>query len=226
LSATKAISSLASPATPPIDWTKRGSREHVAQFYSNDTYLIDTLSEIIGPALGAGDSAIIVATRAHRQALGRSLKSRGLDLAHITKQGRYIALDAAETLAKFMVDGTPDRARFANVIGGLVERAEAKSQRSGRGPTVFGEMVALLWEGGNTLAALQLEQLWNELAREDLLSANPNLNPETLSIGAPLQLNHFLSLAGSPGVPPANPVMDRDEFCGKAGIDPSGPPNA
>jgi signal transduction histidine kinase len=27
-------------------------------------------------------------------------------------------------------------------------------------------MVALLWEGGNTLAALQLEQLWNELARE------------------------------------------------------------
>jgi len=65
--------------------------------------------------------------------------------------------------------------------------------------------------------------VWNELAKEDLLSANPNLNPETLSIGAPLQLNHFLSLAGSPGVPPANPVMDRDEFCGKAGIDPSGP---
>jgi signal transduction histidine kinase len=166
LSATKAIRSLASPATPPVDWTKRGSREHVAQFYSKDTYLIDTLSGIIGPALGAGNSAIIVATHTHRQALGRSLKSRGLDLANITKQGRYIALDAADTLAEFMVDGTPDRARFANVIGGLVEGAKSKSQRSGRGPTVFGEMVALLWEGGNTLAALQLEQLWNELARE------------------------------------------------------------
>jgi signal transduction histidine kinase len=166
LSATKAIRSLASQTTPPIDWTNRGSREHVAQFYSNDTFLINSLTGIIGPALGAGDSAIIVATRAHRQALGRSLKGRGLDLANLTKQGRYIALDAADTLTKFMVNGTPDSALFSKLIAGLVERAKAKSQRKGCGPTVFGEMVALLWEGGNTLAALQLEQLWNELARQ------------------------------------------------------------
>src|SRR5262249_31356990 len=30
----------------------------------------------------------------------------------------------------------------------------------------FGEMVALLWSEGNMAAALRLEQLWNELARD------------------------------------------------------------
>jgi signal transduction histidine kinase len=166
LSAPKTIGPLAGSAAPPIDWKKPGRREHVAQFYSSDAFLINSLSKIIGPALGAGDSAIAVATRAHREALGRRLEGRGLDLAVIAKQGRYIALDAADTLAMFMVGGTPDALLFIKVIGGLVERAKAKSQETSRRLSVFGEMVALLWEQGNTQAALRLEQLWNELAKE------------------------------------------------------------
>jgi hypothetical protein len=56
--------------------------------------------------------------------------------------------------------------------------------------------------------------VWNEVAREDLLSANPNLKAETVGVGAPLQLDHFLNV---------RKVMNREEFCCKAGIDPSRP---
>ena len=118
----------------------------------------------MGPALRAGDAGIVVATRAHREALARSLKSRKFDLAKITKQDRYIAVDAASTLAKFMVDGMPDPSLFAKVIGRLLERVKGKSRSKSGRVFVFGEMVALLWFQGNTQAALRLEQLWNELA--------------------------------------------------------------
>jgi hypothetical protein len=56
--------------------------------------------------------------------------------------------------------------------------------------------------------------VWNELAREDLLSANPNLDAQTLCVGAPLQLDNFLH---------ARKVMIRDEFCRKVGLEPSRP---
>jgi signal transduction histidine kinase len=138
-------------------------RTHVAQFYSSDTFFLNSLSAVIRPALRAGDTALVVATQAHREELGRRLKTAGVNVANLTKQGRYISLDAASTLAKFMVDGTPDAALFTKVVGRLVERAKGKS-RKGRGLFVFGEMVALLWTSGNTQGALRLEQLWNELA--------------------------------------------------------------
>jgi PAS domain S-box-containing protein len=75
-----------------------------------------------------------------------------------------VALDAADTLSKFMRDGSPDPRAFANVVGGVFDRARAVA---GVGPRVaaFGEMVALLWAEGKPEAAIQLEQLWNDLAQ-------------------------------------------------------------
>ena len=59
-------------------------------------------------------------------------------------QGRYIALDAAETLAKIMVEGFPDAARFREVIGKLVIQAQNEAGHAS-GVVAFGELVALLW---------------------------------------------------------------------------------
>jgi hypothetical protein len=56
--------------------------------------------------------------------------------------------------------------------------------------------------------------VWNEIAKEDLLTANPNLKAETVGVGAPLQLDNFLNV---------RKVMNREEFCRKARIDPSRP---
>jgi len=138
---------------------------HSVQFYSQDTFLLDGLSRFVGTALVAGDAAIVLATRAHREGLESRLQVHGLNTARAASQGRYIVLDAAETLAKIMVEGFPDGTCFREIIGNLVIQAQTAAEH---GPRVvaFGEMVALLWEDGKHDAAIRLEQLWNELGKE------------------------------------------------------------
>jgi signal transduction histidine kinase len=166
MSASKASELPPNPPTRPMNWSPKRPHGHVVQFYSNDEFLIGSLSRLIGSALGAGDAAIAVATPEHRAALAGNLSSRGLDVASIAQQGRYVALDASETLSKFMLDGRPDPVLFEEVISGLVERTKAKAGGKDARLCVFGEMVALLWTQGQTEAAVRLEQLWNDLGSE------------------------------------------------------------
>jgi signal transduction histidine kinase len=146
-------------------WSQRGEHQHGVQFYSQDKFLLEELSEYIGNTLRAGNAAVVVATEQHRDGLLPWLTARGLDIAVLLEEGRFVSLDAAQVLAAFMSDGWPDEDRFNDVVGGIV--AKALSRAGGAQPrlAVFGEMVALLWADGKTEAAIRLEQLWNGLAR-------------------------------------------------------------
>ncbi|HEV8377967.1 MAG TPA: ATP-binding protein, partial [Tepidisphaeraceae bacterium] len=92
---------------------------------------------------------------------GKKLKARGIDLAKARASGQFVALDADQMLARFMVNGMPDGQLFMRVIGRVVKQALAGYRRV----RAFGEMVAILWQQGNKAAAIRLEELWNELAR-------------------------------------------------------------
>ncbi len=132
---------------------------HAVQFYEHESYLLDSVSDHLGLALGAASAGILIATPQHRDGVAQRLTARGLDVVRAGAQGRYLALDARDTLTTFMVDGWPDPARFDDTIGTLIVKARA------RAPQVhaFGEMVALLWAAGNRDAAIRLEELWTEL---------------------------------------------------------------
>ena len=152
------------PLVQPPDWSSIGTRGHAVQFYPTDGHLLDLLSRFVGTALVTGDVGIVIATREHRDGLARRLKARGLDVSVARKQGRYIALDGADTLARFMRDGRPHQAAFQEVVGGLLSKVTVRDtpQRI----AAFGEMVALLWAQGNPDAAIELEQMWNDLATQ------------------------------------------------------------
>jgi PAS domain S-box-containing protein len=160
---------------------RRGSSQHEsprhsAQFYIDDSFLLDEAGRFIASALRARDSVLAVATESHHEGLARRLEERGLDIALAARQGRYLALDAAETLSRFMVDDAPEREAFFRVVGGAVEKLKAAAKKKPLRIAAFGEMVALLWSEGKMEAALRLEQLWNELARDhrfDLYCAYP-----------------------------------------------------
>ena len=137
---------------------------HLVQFYEADSFLLEALSRLVGDSLVAGDSGVVIATRAHRDGLEEELRRRGLDLDALRSQGRYVALDAAETLASFMVDDFPDEDRFRNVIAEVIKRAIEKSES--RHACAYGEMVALLFADGKGDALLRLEELWNALGKE------------------------------------------------------------
>ena len=152
-------------ATLPGDSDHHGSR-HLVHFSSDDEVLVGTVSRFIGSALAAGEAGIIVATTPHLERVAEQLTANGLDVAAVRRQGRFVALDAAETLAQILVHGRPDEGRFAEVIGSVVARAAERHPHV----RAFGEMVQLLWAQGRRQAAIRLERLWNELIDQTNLS--------------------------------------------------------
>ena len=122
---------------------------------------MSSLSGFIGKAITSGEAAIVVATPEHRDNLDALLHGNGVDVVGARAKGRYLSLDAAETLSKFMVDGVPEPARFNEVLGAVIASVTDGRSRI----RAFGEMVALLWAEGNHTAAIQLEELWNDLQK-------------------------------------------------------------
>lgn len=151
-------------------WRESDQHAHIVQFYERDDFMVAEAGRFIGTAIGAGDSGIVIATKPHRDAIAQQLASHGLNMTVAISRGRYLALDAAEMLAKFMMSGEPDPERFTSVIGEVVERARKAAGRGGARVAAFGEMVALLWAEGKRDAAIQLEQFWNSLAKTHAFS--------------------------------------------------------
>jgi hypothetical protein len=148
--------------------------DHQVEFYETEDFLVRTVADFISPRLRRHDAAVVVATAGHRDAFAAAIRRAGVDLDAAVKAGRYVALDADELLSAFMIDGTPDPARFADTVGPLLDRLA----RDGRAVSVYGEMVAQLWAAGDVCSTIALEDLWNDLARVrefSLLCAYPML---------------------------------------------------
>jgi len=137
--------------------------EHFVQFYENDTYLVNQVAGFIRAGLQAGDAAIVIATKPHRDDLENRLRADTSSIAAQRPHGdQYVALDAADTLSKFLVDGQPDEERFTDLLAPILKRTTDGG--SGR-VQVFGEMVGLLCTDGKHKAAIRVEELWNNLAK-------------------------------------------------------------
>jgi hypothetical protein len=139
---------------------------HQMLFYADDAALLDGLTRFIADALDEGNPAIVWASESHRRALIQRLRTRGVDVDAAIQQGTYIASDVAEIA---------DPARLLATLRGL---NEAASKRGTKHPRVAacGERAGRLWAEGKTDAAIMLEQLFNELAKEhemDILCVYP-----------------------------------------------------
>jgi MEDS: MEthanogen/methylotroph, DcmR Sensory domain len=139
---------------------------HSVHFYDADEALIQRLQNVITSGLESGNAVLIVATDAHRTQLISALKKRLVQISQFEREGSLCFLNAHETLAQFMVNGLPDRQRFLDSVGAVIQAAKQAARSTGNGLTVFGEMVAVLWEQGNKAGALQLEALWNDLLND------------------------------------------------------------
>jgi diguanylate cyclase (GGDEF)-like protein len=139
---------------------------HQVQFYDSDDFLVKTVLAFIEPARRNGEGVIVVASHEHLNSL-QALLQRPWDA------NDCVLLDARDLLAKFMGNGHPDKQRFDEAVGGLLDRL---SHHGARPVSAYGEMVAILYAEGNAEAALQLEQLWEQLSRQhrfSLLCAYP-----------------------------------------------------
>jgi hypothetical protein len=152
--------------TPSASWqdvlATPAAGQHIAQLYTERTFLARAVGRWVGDGLRQGEAVIVIATPVHWRAALREIDARHLRVETFQRRGQLIVRDAAETLAATMVDGRPDRHRFRTVIGGAIDDVQANGFRKVRG---FGEMVDLLRRTDLT-TTLKLEALWNELLIE------------------------------------------------------------
>jgi CheY-like chemotaxis protein len=141
-------------------------RTHVVQFYTDDNYWRDNVGEFLCATVSEGKSIVICATPPHVVAVRQSMQAHDIDVQQLEKLGRFITLDAADTLLKFMNFDVPDQGKFESLLGLVIRHAEAAAvTKKNSRVTIIGEMVALLWGAERVDATIKLEQLWNGLAR-------------------------------------------------------------
>lgn len=161
LSSRETFASLA----PPLSQKARVNPCHEVQFYSDDASFLAGFARFVETALAAGNAVIVVATESHRNSLLQRLQVHGVDVFTAIEKGSYIPLDVAETLSTFMVNDLPDPVRFLKIARDLV--AAAAKAAEGERPRVAacGECAPILWAQGRADAAIQLEHLWDEIAK-------------------------------------------------------------
>src|ERR1700730_3497480 len=134
------ISRVAAPADVAF-----APERHVVQLYEQDHELVLAVGEFLATGLRGGEVAVVVAMPAHVEGIEAAIAADGIDLGEAREEGRYLAVDANETLSALTTGGDPDSGLFVVVVGGLIDRALG----AGRPVRVYGEMVAVLWDRGN-----------------------------------------------------------------------------
>ena len=136
--------------------------QHIAQLYWKLEFLTRAIAKFVGDGLRRGDAAVIISTSLHWRASVQRLEAEGVDVQDFQHRGQLVVCDAHDTLATFMVDGFPDRARFRAAIGRMIDRTTTAGFTRVR---AFGEMVDIL-RRTDLDATMALEALWNELLGE------------------------------------------------------------
>lgn len=149
-----------------VFWGEISPCEHLVQIYQDEGVFLDALEGFVAGGIQAGDGVVVIATPPHLASLNERLKARNVNVAAAARDNQYLALDAEETLSKFMVMGWPDEDFFRAVVTDILQRAKGENRRV----RAFGEMVAILWARGNTGATVHLEHLWHRLCKEQSFS--------------------------------------------------------
>jgi hypothetical protein len=132
----------------------------------DDNAFLDLLEGYITGGFKAGDCVVVLVTELHRAKLYERLNHHRVRLNEMLVNRQFIAVDAEDTLDKFMVNGHPDEKLFMDAINKLI----VKAHQSGRPVRAFGEMVAHLWAQGCTDATMELEGLWSKFCEKESLT--------------------------------------------------------
>jgi DNA-binding NarL/FixJ family response regulator len=136
---------------------------HTVQFHSSDSHALDEISQLVAATLRSGEQVVIITSEETRTGVAQRLHGRQIDLAMLTEQGQYVAQDSALALSHMMPDGRLDKERVAEMAHRLDLWRRAPRNRPPGRLTIVGDMGAALCRNGDFEAAMELEQVWNDL---------------------------------------------------------------
>ncbi len=139
------------------------ARSHEVEFYSGDAAFLVGFARFIESALLAGKAVIVASTESHHKSLLERLEKCGADIAAAIERGLYLPLDVNEILSTFIVNDLPDPVRFLSIVGDLIVTAARATGGKPSRVAICGECASILWAEGKADAAIQVEQLCNQL---------------------------------------------------------------
>ena len=146
----------------PADRGPGWSFIHEVQFYDDEAYLCGGVARFLADGVRAGQPIVVIATASHRKQFAAQMRSLGVNPDHLGPS-ESVWLDTDQTLSAFMEGPHPSAELFEATVGSVFQRLFANRPRAvGR---AYGELVDLLWRDGKSDGALELEGLWNRLAR-------------------------------------------------------------
>ena len=138
--------------------------DHIVQLYQDQDFLNRAVCRFAGAALANGEGIILVPTLSHWNAIRPRLEAEGVDVDAARDRGQLAVVDADEFLPRFMRDAMPDSPVFLGLAADIIGQAHC----GGRYQKVrwWGEMVNVLWERGDVAASMNLEDLFDQLAKK------------------------------------------------------------
>jgi PAS domain S-box-containing protein len=143
------------------NWRDVGQSGDFAQLYESDAVVVESIGDFIRSGLQSGAGALVMATHEHLQEVQKRWWRSGFEFASLREKKQLVLLDAVVLLDQFYVNGELDRDRFFDAVGTPIAEAAARFSRA----IVFSEMVTVLWQRGDSSAAVLLDELWYALSR-------------------------------------------------------------
>jgi MEDS: MEthanogen/methylotroph, DcmR Sensory domain len=143
-----------------------GSCDHLVEI-SADDHLVEHAAAFFAEGFSLDCACIAIVTAEHQRLIDESLTRQGQQPQSLLAVNRYIVLNAEQTLDSLLLHGQLDDLQFHRMFGELVRLAGA----GGRGVRIVGEMPSLLAKRGDRDGMIHLEELWNDLSRDQTFSA-------------------------------------------------------
>jgi hypothetical protein len=133
---------------------------HFAQFHRDRDGLGESVFAFLEAGLRRGNCVLVVATAEQVEQTLDRLTATKFHPQSLCDSGQMAVLNADTVLEQFMLDGVAEWAGFRHAVQPVLSRM----QPHGRGTRVYSELASTLWGGGNTDAAIQLEEFWNAMS--------------------------------------------------------------
>ena len=138
--------------------------DHIVQLYQDQDFMSYAVGRFAGAGLAKGEGVILVSTDPHWTAISPRLAAEGVDVRAAQARGQLMVVDANELLPRFMRGAMPDPPVFKGVFSDVVRHARASGGYEQ--VRVWGEMVDVLWERGDVAGSMNLEDLFDQLAKK------------------------------------------------------------
>ena len=136
--------------------------DHDVQLFDDAESLAETLAAYLFDGWQEGDTLLVVTRPERWSCVSRQLEALGCSVNEAMQSRRLVVLNARTVLGSLMRNGRIVPEKFDENVAGVVRSLSEEFERPLR---IYGEMVDVLAAEGELAVAVELERMWNQLAR-------------------------------------------------------------